>query len=280
MRVHLRSQSELNSQLRVMLRDVGKSRWTDVEVYTAFNLALDTWVNRVSAPMRYVLPDGFTAGVYEYALPGFIRPPIQPQFMVDDGEWVDVMDYVVEPDDADGLVLRVRTATPTADGRIIWAARNGHVPTTIPTLLGEFNAASTYVYVSLPSTANYVGDAGYVKLVGGSTHQYAGLDLKIGAKLLNVVHGVNGTFAAGVGVAGGAVEWMISAPDAGLFGQLLDQAAAHCHLLFLGNASPNEQSHHERMISFHQARADAYWRRYAPSRSPHFVTYSPVSSAR
>lgn len=279
MRIYVRSQADIKTAVRAMLRDTGSARWTDVEVYQALNMALSAWHGRVSVPMLYTLTGGFDGGVNEYALPSFIRPPFRPQFlalgadgvMVDDVEsydWQDIRDYDVDPDGEGGYVLRVRSPVASTEGRILWYARNGAVPTTVPAIpaAGDITASSTSVAVN---AAVDVEDAGYV-LCGVEWMQYAGLTRASGATTLaNLVRGLNGTTAASHAAAA-TVTWGIAAPTPDLYQQLQDATAMYMHQMFLGQASPSERDLHERMISYFKANADQFWRRYVPSRSPRF----------
>ena len=282
MRAYLRSQSDLKTQLRAVLRDTGSARWTDAEVYTAMNMALSQWQGRVSVPMLYSLTDGFTAGVNEYTLPAYIRPPFRPQYLsyVEDGvqigdtteyQWNDVRDWEAEPDADDGWKLRVRSVVNSTDARIIWFARNGSVPTTVPAIPtgGDITATSTSV---IANAALDVGDAGYV-FCGSEWIGYAGLTRAASATtLLNLTRGVNETTAA-VHAAAATLTWGVAAPSTDLYQQLLDQTAMYLHQMFLGQASPNERDLHERMISFFKNNAEMFWRRYVPSRSPRIRNY-------
>mgnify|MGYP000914620258 CR=1 FL=1 len=279
MRVYLRAQSDIKTQVRAVLRDTGSARWTDAEVYQAMNLALATWQGRVSVPMLYSLPGGLDAGVNEYAIPGYIRPPFKPQYLalgadgvqIDDTvyyEWQDIRDWDADPDAEDGWVLRIRSPISSTEARIIWYAHNGSVPTTIPAIpaAGDITATSTSVQAN---AALDVGDAGYV-FCGSEWMGYAGLTRAASATTLgNLVRGVNDTTAA-VHAAAATLTWGIAAPSGDLYLQLIDQTAMFLHQMFLGQASPNERDLHERMISYFKGNAEMFWRRYVPARSPRF----------
>lgn len=280
MRVHLKSQSALKTQLRAVLRDAGSARWTDAEVYTAMGMALDTWERRVSVPMLYTLTDGFIAGTTEYTLPSYIRPPFRPQQLTyypyngpisdnTSSQWSDITDWEVEPDGDDGYKLRVRVNVNTTDARILWYARNGRLPTTLPGLSSGMLATDTTLTVN---AALDVADSGYV-LVDAEWMQYAGLVRAASAtQLTNLVRGVNeSTVVTHDGAA--TVTWGVAAPSLDLFNQLIDQTAATLHQMFLGNASPNERDLHERMVSFYRTNADNFWRRYVPQRKPRIKPY-------
>lgn len=279
MRVVLRSQSDIKTAVRAVLRDTGSARWTDAEVYLALNMALSQWQRRVSVPMLYSLPDGLDAGVNEYAIPAYIRPPFRPQYLalgadgvrIDDLEsydWVDVRDWEADPDSTDGWTLRIRSPVASTEARIIWYAQNGPVPTTIPAIpaAGDITATSTSVAAN---AALDVGDAGWV-LCGSEWMQYAGLTRGASSTTLgNLVRGVNDTTAA-VHAAAATLTWGVAAPSGDLFQQLYDQTAMYLHQMFLGQASPNERDLHERMISYFKGNAEMFWRRYVPARSPRF----------
>ena len=277
MRVFLRSQSELKTLLRSILNDAGSLRWTDGDIYQAINQALGQWAGRVSAPMVHTISSGFSAGVMEYALPGYVRPPLRPQFLaiwpereVDTAteyQWQDVVNWEVEPDASDGLVLRLRTPAKTTQARVIWFAENGTMPTAIPVLTSAGLAVDgTSCWLTTSPT---VGDAGYV-LIGTEWIGYSGVSIgSAQTQLQNLVRGVNETTAQ---VAGGAatVTWGVAAPSAGVFNQLLDQAAVYLHERYVAIAAPNERDVHERAISYFTQRAEGFWRRWVPARSPRF----------
>jgi hypothetical protein len=59
----------------------------------------------------------------------------------------------------------------------------------------------------------------------------------------------------------------------------LDQARAYVHQLTLINAAPQSRDVHERMVSYFQAKADAYWRLHTPQRAPRWKVDTGVSAA-
>lgn len=285
MRIFLRTQTSLIGMIRSMMRDAGGVRWTDAEMYTAVNLALDVWASRVSAPMLYAL-SGYEPGD-AVTLPGYIRPPVQPQVQyAGSEEWVDVPDWTAPPDDTDRLTLSMEAGSGVQAARILWRFRNGYVPTTLPTLDEDIDADDDeLIFVGVQE----IGDAGYIK-IDDEWIQYAGVERESGeTTLLNLVRGVNGTTPAShaglvpaspgppivPAVPGATITGGIAAPTTDLWVQLFDQAAVFAHEMFLGNASPQERDAHERAISYHTNRADMFWRRYAPARAPRMRVQMP-----
>ncbi len=275
-----RSSAELIAQLRQRMRDELNSRWTDPEMRNALNDALRNWNGRVKLPMIYALADGWSSSEFEYALPDYVVEPLTPQYQAPavygfssgndstpapDRRWVDVKWCKVEVDGSGGRVLRLNRML-SAPGRILYWVEQGDLPAVDGEISGSHSAtATTLTLASLESTTP---THGAVQLGSSEWAFYAGVDWE-NNQLLNVQRGMSG--GASSLSNGATVEWGIAAPEMRLFNQLYDQAISSLHSLFLTDASAQERSHHERLIMFHQQRADAFWRTWTSGRNPRMI---------
>jgi len=155
----------------------------------------------------------------------------------------------------------------SVDGRIIWYAQNGRLPTTTPTLNASITSSSTSLV--LASVVD-VAPAGYIKI---DNEWLAYADTTIGSTtttLLNLQRGLYETTAASH-TGATAVYWGVMAQRQDLYDQLQDQATAKLHALFLTNASPQETEQHVFQTRYYQQLADEYWARFTPARSPKLI---------
>lgn len=269
----LRSQAELLAIMKSVMRDVANARWTDVEFYTAINQSLDKWARRVSVPFLYSLPAGWATGQTAYDLPVWMRPPLDVQMMRytslyhypsedEAAAWIDVPVWDIEPNATGGHTLRLGSAHNTP-GRIVWWARNGHVPTTVPTLSAAITdaAATSLTLTGIPA----IGNAGFIK-IDQEIMAYAGKSQSATITTLqNLTRGYAGSTAA-THLISTACYWCVAAHREDLFAQLMDQTRAYLYGLFLTNAAPVEREHHTFQMRYWQQMADEFWKRYAPNR--------------
>ncbi len=278
--VHLRSQDKILSDIEILQRDTTNKRWTDVEIYYALNMALDTWHGRVLIPHLYTGISSWTAGTYDYSLPSYvaqarIRPQMEqtvvnyPSITYVDGTattWVDILSYGIEPTAEGGFDLRLGVSSSSVDARVLYWVSNGQVPPVAvasqPALNAELSAAGTSLV--LDSVVSDIGQSGFAK-IGDEWMQWAGVsDDGTNTTLSNLARALDGTTAA-VHAKDTDVFWGVAVDNMRLFQQLYDQIRAYLHELFLTDASSQERSHHERQVSFYQQRADNFWKSYATS---------------
>lgn len=275
---YYRAQNEILADVQAHARDSTAARWTAIEVYRSLNRALDAWNGRVSIPMIYTMPSGWSSTDYDYALPAYVRPPVQPQIQYTDNvdytgvpTWVNLRAWTLEPDGAGGMTLRVRVVAPapdtTADGRIVWWGKNSRVPTTVVLLNAQINATATSLVTK--SVAD-VEDVGYVK-IDSEWIGYAGVTRGTTTTTLsNLQRALNGTTAA-IHAADASIYFGVYAPSMAMFQLLNDQILVHLHELFLTDASPRETELHERLMLYYENRVREAWRRFVPARSPVMV---------
>lgn len=272
----LLTQQDIMTQCRQRMRDTANRRWTSTEVYNAINDALRMWSTRVQVPYLYTLPGGLSYGVYTYALPWWITPPIDVEaervFFINGtpvqlaagiATYQDVPSYHLEPDGNGGQTLRLEAFPYATNARVIWWGFNGPVPQVVPTLNAGIGASDASLTIA---TSPDIRQAGYVK-IDDEWMQYAGY-AKSGSTttLQNLERGINGTTAASHSGAA-SVYWGIAVHRDDLYGQLVEQVMAQLHNLFLQDASPKEIEHHTFQVRYHQQLADEYWHKYTPNRA-------------
>ncbi len=269
----LRSQADLLTNIKNIMRDTANNRWTAKEVYTAINQSLDKWSKRVSVPFLYTMPDGWTAGQRAYELPAWVRPPLDVQALRYTGpynypdedqtsDWINVPVWEVEPSGTGGHILRLGMAHSTP-GRIIWWARNGHVPLAVVNLDAAITTttATTLTLTGVPA----IGNAGFVQ-IDQEWIAYAGVSRTATVTTLqNLTRGFADTTAA-THVISTPCYWMVAAHREDLYTQLADQSRAYLYSLFLTDAAPREIEHHTFQMRYWQQSADEFWKRYTPNR--------------
>ena len=262
--MNLRAQDKIKTDITALMRNTA-GRWSDAEVYLALNLSTSLWSN-VHIPLVYSMPSGWSASVFSYTLPAYIKPPFIPQARIStvSGEtrWFDLKAYQWEP----SHTLRFTMGPPASEGRVLYYVRNGPVPTTIPALNAGITADATTLVLS---TAPEVGEVGWVK-IENEYIRYAGVDITDKVTLNNLVRGEANTTAATHDSAK-TVAFCTAVDDDRLWMQLYDQMRVFLHELFLTDASPRERDHHERQVSFYQQRAERFWESYSPAYVPQMV---------
>lgn len=268
----LRAQTELLADIEARLRDPSNFRWSESEIYRAVNDAIRQWDGRVSVPAIYEPGVTWPTSVSTVAIPTGIDPnavqvqvrelPVENVDIVLD-QWFDLAGWRNEPTATFGAQVR-SYFQPASEYRLLYWLTNGPVPVTVPTLDSELDATATSL--TLTSTAD-VGDNGFLLIENEWVH-YRGLERA--ATTLTVQNLTRGllTSTAATHAALTPVYWCVAVPRQDLFGQLLDQARAYLHEMTLVAAAPQSRDVHERMVSYYQARADAFWRRWASVRSP------------
>lgn len=285
--LQLRSQSDLLTDIRADVEDASKKRWTsDTDVYRAINTAIESWSDRVLLPRLYALPGGFSAGVYEYAIPDYVGHNFVPQIEVSAltylGYPVQITDsltrdelagWSVEPTVDGTRILRTQSTPHTDSGWLLWYAPNGPVPTTttLPVLGAECAGTATTATIST-ALADSVPDVGWVKM-GGEWVSYAGLTRgATTTTLLNLVRGLYNTVAATHAATTTTVYWGVGVDDSRLWDNLRKRAIAELHLMLLHRGTTDDRQNHEKLYLTLTQQADQFWRRsgYVSGRKPRF----------
>lgn len=279
MPLFLRNQLDLLTAVEAHMRDPENYRWQEHEIYNALNDGLRNWYGRVSVPAVYVpstnwpstvsvidLPDGIDA---ESAVIQLRYLPIENA--TDPDYWYDAAGWRVEPSEAFGGQLRV-FFRPETEYRLLYWIVNGPMPTTVPTLDAELSDTATSL--TLTTTAD-VGENGFVQIDNEWMH-YRGIARGANTLTLqNMRRGLLSSVAA-THATETPVYWCVAVTRQDLYNQLLDQARASLHELTLIAAAPQSRDVHERMVSYYQARADAFWRRHWPQRAPRWKVEMPA----
>lgn len=285
MQTFVRSQADILSSLEDQVDDASNTRWTDARIYAAINQAIDAWYNRVSVPYIYTITNGWVAGTFEYTLPDYIDTRrIQPQirryrdetayYLPDNGDgdtWADIGAFDIEPSTTSGgLVLRLHNSEYSVDGRIIWWAHNGHIPTSPPLLGANIDEDDTSLTTATKPTN--IGRNGYVKI----DSEWIGYnDVTEGTSswtLSNLQRGLFNTTAASHTTAD-TIYWGVAAESPHLYRQLELQAKAHLAEYYLMNSSSRETQQYEKIAVLFQQQADNFWKSYTVQR-PMRITLS------
>ena len=278
---YLRTQAELLAEIKILVRDTSATRWSNVEYYNALNGVLQTWHANVRYPHIYTITDGWQAGTFGYTLPVYVRPPLHPQLLrrvpFDEyaiesttSTWQDVPGWEVEPDGTGTLVLRLHASPRTVEGRVIFYAPNGRVPTTIPTSSGSTSDTATSLLIG---TAIDVDEVGYIK-VNAEYMMYAGVTRgSATTTLLNLVRAQNGSTAATHNSASN-VTWCVAMDDLRLHRLLMDQWRSFLHEYFIQDGGVHERSVHEKAMGYHAQLAATFWPTYKPIRKSAGLTLS------
>lgn len=275
---HLRTQDELKLDIRTRMRDGSAARWTNAEIYAAINDCLLSWDGRVSVPHLYEVPGGWIAGQTDYSLPAYIRGPIDPlqktyssQWLhlsgvtSDANTWVGMQAFDVFPDGAGGQVLRLQFSPMADEGQIVWWMANGPIPTTLPTLADDVAIDATSLEIA--DADLMIADAGYIRISYEWMHYSGVTRTDTGTTLNNLIRGLNSQ-AAEAHAAAGTIQWGIGVHRQDLWGQMMDHVVSFLHGLYLTNAAEQERTSHERLSVYYAQKAQEFWRRYTPARSP------------
>jgi len=246
---------------------------TSTQYYAAINEAIRMWGRRVVVPRLYSLPDGFTAGVYEYAIPSYVTPPFRLEIrstayspfniQITDNDtnttWMPLAGYMLEPAGDGTYKLRLGSSPYSEDGRIIYYADNGVMITGSVTVGTTFNSTATSAILTVSSSPE-VGDHGVFK-VDTEWMSYDGVTRTSASSytLLNLTRALYGTTAASHNSTT-AVAFGCVVDDQRLWVQLADYVTAYVHALNLHKSTSEDASRHEKLMSFYQQKADNFWR--------------------
>jgi hypothetical protein len=282
---YLRTQTELLTEVKVLVRHSVSTRWSDAEYYSALNGVLYTWAEHVKMPFVYTLSGGWLAHDFDYALPSYIRPPIFPQLLrkvphddyVTDSltsTWQDIPGWELEPDGSGGNVLRLHAPPRTQEARVLFYAPNSRVPTgSLPTTSGEISSTATSVVLG---SAVDIDDVGHIK-INAEYISYAGVTRAASTTtLLNLVRGLNGSAAATQATAS-TVTWCVGMDTLGLMRLLFDQWISYLHAYYLQDGGTHETDRHEKSMGYYAQLAMNFWPTYAPVRKRHKLTLNRKS---
>lgn len=278
----LRTQTELARQMRSRLRDSASKRWSDAEVYASLNDAIEMWAGKVYVPMLYTIANGWSPGIYEYALPSYISQPLTPQrklltpYVVEDDSqqfvWTDVLGWEIDVDGAGGQVLRTLysegvTGT-TNDARILWMAPNGRMPEDLPILLNAAIATTTATSLTCdPAERPEIGINGFVKVDNEWMEYHGYTQTPTVTTLSNLVRGVAGTTAA-THLDNAEIVWGVAAPEAGVFQQLIMQARALLFEIVQSLGPGRETEDYRFQMRYWQEQADGWWNKRGMLHAP------------
>ena len=273
MNYYLRTQSDLLEELEIRMRSTSNDRWSTAELYVALNATIRRWARRVKVPFIYTITDGWTGTTFTLSLPDYIDPRfIRPQIsteandenvdIVSDYEtYVDVPGYSVEPS-GNSNVLRLNTIPYAADGRIIFWASPGHIPSSLGKVLADSTTSMTVTIADMR-----LPDVGYIK-VGNEWIQYAGMTSSgTVATLSNLVRSIDGTTTA-THAENAEVNWGVPADHMDLYEQMMSQSAAVLYMMFLTDAAPAERDKFQWNMRYAQQMADEYWASYTSAYQP------------
>jgi hypothetical protein len=265
--LYARTQDDIYTAVRTRTRTAAGTRWTNAEIYNAINSALDTWDNRVIIPHVYTVT--WASHTRDYTLPSYIKKFAEPQWQDQgDNSWNAMTAYDTRPGPDGNLILHLPYYPTPNTGRVVWWGPNSRLPEENPSLSLAIDADDTSLTVD---DEVLVDDSGYIR-IGNEWIGYSGRTLgDASVTLLNLERGSLDTTAASH-VEGDPVLWGVVCHRIDLYPILEQQAMVYLHELMLTDGSAKETETHERVMNWHQARCDKYWREsYAPPRPPKFV---------
>ena len=278
----LKTASALRDEMRLLLRDPSSStnRWSSNEYYYTLNKVLESWQQRVRLPALYTLTDGFTAGVFEYTLPNYIREPMRVELQretsslsmqaADSGDtsdftWNEVGGWRLEPDGSGGQKLRMHSWPYSVDGRVIYYVANGPTPITEPTLSAEISSTAASL---VADAAVDVSDVGWVKIDSEWIEYHGVARGSATTTLQTLLRGRAGTTAA-THTSGTTVYWGVGVDAESLWGQLRDQWEIELNRMYLVHGADGERRRHQEQIMFLKGMVEDFWRtKYISQPSP------------
>lgn len=266
--IRVQTQYELIQQLKRRTRDTSDNRWSAVEKYDAINYAILSWGKRVLVPYVYTISGGWVSSTRQYTLPDYIHPPIDPQIKRGSNDyWELLTSYELSTDTGTGTLLTLAFYPSSDTARVIWWDVNSTVPTTVATVSTTISSSDTTL---ITSATDLVADNGFIK-IDNEWIQYSGKTIGTSTTTLNnLVRACFDTTAASH-TSSTSIYWGVGAHRDDLYVQLLDQATAHLHSLLITDGAAHEMEAHQFNMRYYQQRADEFWRRYAPLRSPKMV---------
>lgn len=273
MNYFLRTQSDLLEELEIRMRSTDNDRWSTAEMYVAINATIRRWAQRVRVPFLYTISGGWSGTSFTLSLPDYIDPRfIRPQISTEANDanveidsdyetYVDIPGYWVEPSTS-GNVLRLNTIPYTADGRILFWAAPGHIPSSPGTVAADSTTSMTVTLTDMRLPL-----CGYIK-VNSEWIQYAGMTTSgTVATLSNLIRGVNGTTTA-TQSNGDNVDWGVPVDRLDLYEQMMAQSSAVLYQMFLTDAAPAERDKFQWNMRYAQQQADEYWASYSSGYEP------------
>lgn len=268
--LHLRTQADILSQVESRSREGANERWTETEIRNAINDALLQWQGRVSVPVLYTGTSTWGEDTFSIDLPSYIDSrSINVQFRADtESPWQRVLRWEIYPNATGGNTLQL-PLNADVEWRIIHYMQNGMLPVSTVTLGSGIVSDDTSLSIS--GIAD-IAPVGFVK-IGSEWIQYTGILYGASTTTLSNLLRAQYNTQAAAATSGSTVHFGIAAPQADLFRQLVDQTLAYMHEVALSGVASQDRDIHERLVSFYQSRADMYWRRFVPARSPQILPY-------
>lgn len=249
------AQNLILADIEAAVRDTANARWSDTEIYRAMNMALNRWRDKVSIPVIYDLPTGYSESTSTYLLPAYITPPFQVQ--IGEDYILDASTWTIEPG-AGGWTLRMSLRPTAQAGRVIWNVRNGSVPTHIPTLSSGIDADDTTLVLG---AALDVPASGYVK-IEDEWIMYKGRSISGATTTLqNLERGILSTAASHLSAV--SCHWGIAMPRSDLRTVLIDETRWRLHENYLISGKATEREFHQSMISYYKESVETFWRTYS-----------------
>lgn len=264
-----KTQLQLSDELAARLRDPTNVRWTAVEKYNAINHAVQMWGNRVLIPFIYT-PSDWVYNTRQYTLPSYVHEPIQVFWKSNATSpiWKEFVAFDVGVEAGAGTNLTFEFYPYPSQARVVWWGRNSQVPTTVPTISGS-SITDTSTSVTVGAAVD-CSDSGFVK-IEAEWIQYAGVTRAAATTTLtNLIRGCFGTTAASHNTAV-SVYWGVAVHMQSLFEQLMAEAMAYLHQLYLNLAAVTEKETYQWNMRYWKQQADDFWMTYVPAYSPKMV---------
>lgn len=269
--LHLKTQAELVADCQAFLNDTGISLASATQYKEAVNYAIRMWAGRVVVPSMYVL--SFAAGVYDFALPRYIKPPFVIEILTSssglyyggpvgnsssDLSYQRITNYTVMPDGADGFTLRLGSIPYAQTGHITYWSENTVLPTGSPTLTSTIQSSDTSATITLANMPE-LNDNGFAK-IETEWVAYNGLSrTATGFVVSNLVRAFYETTAISH-TSTTAVSFGVGVDKPSLWNQLYNQVAAYVHQLNVQKSTGEDGTRHQQLMSYHQQVADSWWR--------------------
>lgn len=255
-------QIELAETVRYMIADTSfTTRYTDTQVYRAFDLAAKRW-GKFRVPFVYEV--GTLENAARLPLPDFMGDTIRIEVRDNRSDldetitWKDLQGWEVVPD-GDGLAVEFFHRPQTAEMRIIWFAPPPAFPRNLMLTADSVSVSDTQITASGP-TDFVPARAGYLQ-IGDERIFYAGLD-RLGNLyvLKNVQRGIDGSQAESHD-DGLLVEVCLPVVEEEQYSYFMALVCEQLHMLFMTDGSPNERDNHAVAVQYWRTQAEEMRRR-------------------
>jgi len=262
------------ADIKLELDDIlGESsiNWTAQRYRRAINRAIRELSNKVLIPSTYNLTGAWTTTEYAYAIPSWLdTATLQPEWQGNavPYTWKEIPGYTIERGSDGQNYIRFQSGPFQAGARLRYWHPNTTAPVTEPLLDATITAADTSL-----TTKTKLADAeptGVIK-VEDEFIQYAGITQAAGTTTLtNLVRGIAGSVAAAHN-ADVQIQWALLTDEPIIYTALTYLTLTYLHEMFLNESAARNQRHHQEMIAYYRAAADAIMRQYVPQVSPRFT---------